>query len=102
MNNKNEVDRWKRDASDYFKEAERAFSEKSFRSATHNAQLCIETSCKGIIYYLSETWWENSPGKQLIKILDDMKESFSENLFLDLKILGEDADYAGLWHGLST
>lgn len=102
MNNKNEVNRWKKDAYDYLKEAERAFSEKSFRSTTQNAQLCIETSCKAIISYFSEPWWTHSPGKQLLKILKEIEFDVPENLFLDLKMLAEDADYAGPWHGLST
>jgi hypothetical protein len=35
MNNKTETQRWKKDAQDCLKEAERAFSENSHRSATH-------------------------------------------------------------------
>jgi HEPN domain-containing protein len=106
MNNKNETQRWKKDAQDYLKEAERAFSESSFRSATQNSQLCIETSCKGVISYFGEPEWTHSPGKQLFKIIEgkkmDLEKVLSPMLIKDLFTLSEDADYAGPWHGLST
>lgn len=106
MNNRNEIQRWRRDAQDYLREAERAFSERSFRSATQNAQLCIETSCKAVISYFSEPEWTHSPGKQLSKILEGKKEDLEKilpvTLLGDLNLLYEDADYAGPWHGLST
>jgi HEPN domain-containing protein len=106
MNNKTETQRWKRDAEDYLKEAERAFSENSFRSATQNSQLCIEASCKGVISYFGEPEWTHSPGRQLLRIVeekrDEVGKAFSPGLLQDLHVLSEDADYAGPWHGLST
>jgi HEPN domain-containing protein len=106
MNNKTETQRWKKDAQDYLKEAERAFSENSHRSATQNAQLCIETSCKAVISYFCEPEWTHSPGGQLLKIIEGKKEELEKTLppaFLkDLYILSEDADFAGPWHGLAT
>jgi len=106
MNNKTEVKRWERDAQDYLKEAERALLAKSHRSATQNAQLCIETSCKAIISYFAEPQWTHSPGEQLRKILDMIKEEIEKTLPLeliqDLYELSKDADFAGPWHGMST
>src|SRR3972149_7345319 len=106
MNNKAETLRRKKDAQDYLKEAERAFSENSHRSATQNAQLCIETSCKAVISYFGEPEWTHSPGGQLLKIIESKKEELRKELppklFKDLYNLSEDADYAGPWHGLST
>jgi len=106
MNNKVETQRWKRDAQDYLKEAERAFSENSHRAATQNAQLCIETSCKAVISYFAEPEWTHSHGGELLKILEERKEvlgkEFPSVLLGDLKTLSEDADFAGPWHGLST
>ncbi|NWF93006.1 MAG: HEPN domain-containing protein [Syntrophaceae bacterium] len=106
MNNKTELQRWKRDAQDYFKEAQRAFSENSFRSATQNSQLCIESACKAIISYFGEPEWTHSPGKQLIKIIEDKKadleKSLPAGLIKALYRLSDDADFAGPWHGLAT
>jgi len=106
MNNKTETERWKRDAEDYLKEAERGFFENSFRSATQNAQLCIETSCKAVISYFGEPEWTHSPGSQLLNIIESKKEELKKplplELFKDLYKLCEDADFAGPWHGLST
>ncbi len=80
MNNKTETHRWKKDAQDYLKEAERAFSENSHRSATQNAQLCIETSCKAVISYFGEPEWTHSPGGQVLKIIEDRKEDLEKTL----------------------
>jgi len=106
MNNKAETQRWKKDAQDYQKEAERAFSENSFRSATQNSQLCIETSCKAVISYFGEPEWTHSPGGQLLKIIEGKKEDLGKTLppelLKDLYTLSEDADFAGPWHGLAT
>lgn len=106
MNNKSEVKRWLKDAQDYLKETERAFSEKSFRAATQNAQLCSETSCKGIISYFAEPQWTHSPGEQLRRILaskkKELKEKFIQEMIESLDLMGADADFAGPWHGIST
>jgi len=106
MKNKTETQRWKRDAEDYLKEAERAFSGNSYRSATQNSQLCIETSCKAVISYFAEPEWTHSPGGQILKIIHERKESLGKELprelIEDLHTLSEDADFAGPWHGLST
>jgi HEPN domain-containing protein len=106
MNNKAETERWRRDVRDYFREAERSFSESSFRSATQNAQLCIETSCKAVISYFGEPEWTHSPGGQLLKIIEskkgELKKLLPHELLKDLYELCEDADFAGPWHGLST
>ncbi len=106
MNNKTEIQRWKRDAEDYLKEAERAFAENSYRSATQNSQLCIETSCKAVISYFGEPEWTHSPGGQLLKIIEGKKEGLAKilppGLIKDLYSLSEDANFAGPWHGLST
>ena len=106
MNNKSEIHRWKRDAQDFLIEAERAFEANSFRSATQNSQLCIETSCKAIIAYFAEPEWTHRPGGQLLRIIEGNKEAFEKALppvlIEDLHVLSEDADFAGPWHGLST
>jgi len=106
MNNKTETQRWKKDAQDYLKEAERAFSENSHRSATQNAQLCIETSCKAVISYFGEPEWPHSPGGQLSKIMESKNEELQKTLpaaiLKDFYTSSEDADFAGPWHGLAT
>lgn len=100
MKNNQEARRWLQDAIDFLKSAEHDLAGGFWRSATQNAQLCIEHSAKAIISLFEEPEWTHDPSRQLLRILAEGR--MGEKTRDKLKILSEDARIASPWHGIST